>query len=148
MSVWPALPVLVGRAVLRAARERAAASDAARRADISTFGDPHEQQLLHAHDDSISCLAVSPRGTLLATGQNGENADVVVMHLSKGGKALFRFCEHDFGVRDVAFSHDERLLASVGHHFDRKLIIWDMYTCVAPLRSPVRRRLTPRRAAA
>jgi len=41
---------------------------------------------------------------------------------------VYRFEEHDHGIRSIAFSHDERLLATLGVERDNKLIIWDLAT--------------------
>lgn len=41
---------------------------------------------------------------------------------------IVRLSEHDQGVAAVAFSDDERLLASAGFAEDKKLIIWDVGT--------------------
>ena len=45
---------------------------------VRDIQDPHNQHFLTAHDDSIMCLAVSNNGNLLASGQRGENSDIVV----------------------------------------------------------------------
>ena len=37
-----------------------------------------------------------------------------------------RFNVHDHGVADVAFSEDERLLATVGDVHDKQIYVWDM----------------------
>lgn len=68
-----------------------------------------------------------PQGRLLASGQFGENADVCVWDY-ESKKLLYRLSEHDFGIVDLAFSDDERLLASVGDVADKKIFVWDMAT--------------------
>lgn len=37
-----------------------------------------------------------------------------------------RFNVHDHGVQDVAFSEDEKLLATVGDVVDKQIYVWDM----------------------
>lgn len=94
---------------------------------ICDFTDPHNQVFLRGHDGNISCLAMSASGRYLASGQYGENADVVVWDY-ENKKLLYRLCEHDFGIQDIAFSDDERLLATVGDVRDKKMFVWDLAT--------------------
>lgn len=82
------------------------------------------QSFLHGHDAPVTCLAFSPEANLLASGQTGKNADLLIWDYARRSVA-FRLSEHDFGVACVAFSHDGKLLASVGNERDRKMIIWD-----------------------
>jgi WD40 repeat protein len=94
---------------------------------LESFSDPHNQCSLRGHDQDISCLAMEPSGRLAAAGQGGENADVTVWNL-KTKQLLYRLCEHDIRVVCVSFSHDGKLLCSVGCADDNKLVIWDMST--------------------
>ncbi|GBG63598.1 hypothetical protein CBR_g38664 [Chara braunii] len=80
---------------------------------------------LRGHDEDVTCLAMSSNGDLIASGQNGRNADVIVWSFAKRD-LLFRMSEHDFGVVCVEFSHDDRLLCSIGPPRSQKIIIWDM----------------------
>ena len=45
---------------------------------VCNFDDPHDQSFLRGHDDSVVCVALSPHGTYVASGQSGENADAIV----------------------------------------------------------------------
>lgn len=92
---------------------------------VCDFNDPHNQSFFRGHDDSITCVAMSPRGSLVASGQRGENADAIVWHY-RDRRLLFRLSEHDHSVSALAFSHDELLLCTVGGVDDKKLLIWDM----------------------
>ena len=65
--------------------------------------DPHNQNFLTAHDDQITCLAISNSGHLLASGQRGENADVVIWDFQQK-KAIYRLSEHDYEVTLLSFS--------------------------------------------
>lgn len=94
---------------------------------IGNLKDPHDQAFLRGHDDRISCLAVSPSFSLLASGQVGHNADVVVWDF-KSRKELFRFSEHVHGIASIDFSDDERFLVTVGDAQDKKMFIWDLKT--------------------
>jgi WD40 repeat protein len=92
---------------------------------VCNFDDPHDQSFLRGHDDSVTCVALSPNGTFVASGQSGENADAIVWDYET--KSLkFRLSEHDHAVEAVAFSHDELLLCTLGGRDDGKLIVWDM----------------------
>lgn len=37
---------------------------------ICDINDPHKQSFLRAHDNQITCLAISPDGTLIASGNS------------------------------------------------------------------------------
>lgn len=65
--------------------------------------DPGKQVQLLGHDEAITALALSRSGALLATGQRGANADVVLWdgaRLAASGSAVqrCRFQEHDLEV--------------------------------------------------
>lgn len=95
---------------------------------ICNFDDPHQQHFLRGHDQNVTCMSISKSGRYLASGQYGENADVIVWDL-ESKQLLYRFCHHDVGISCVAFSDDEMLLASVGDPTDdKKIFIWDMRT--------------------
>jgi WD40 repeat protein len=68
---------------------------------------------LTAHDDLITCIAVSNNGQLIASGQTGDNSDVVIWDYNTKA-AKFRLSEHDYAVQTLAFSHDDNLLISAG----------------------------------
>eukprot|EP00391_Amoebophrya_sp_Ameob2_P010730 CAMPEP_0178982128 /NCGR_PEP_ID=MMETSP0795-20121207/327_1 /TAXON_ID=88552 /ORGANISM="Amoebophrya sp., Strain Ameob2" /LENGTH=619 /DNA_ID=CAMNT_0020672745 /DNA_START=137 /DNA_END=1996 /DNA_ORIENTATION=+ len=93
----------------------------------SAIEDHHEQRFLHGHDDFVTCVAVSHDGRMLASGQQGKNADVVLWDFGSG-ELKFRFQEHDYGVQRVAFSHDDSLLVSTGYRDDARLFAWDTHT--------------------
>ena len=68
------------------------------------------------------------QGRYLASGQYGENADVLVWDFETK-KLLYRFAEHDFGIKCLAFSDDELLLSSVGDGVeDKRMFVWDLRT--------------------
>ncbi len=91
---------------------------------VGDLSDPHNQHFLTAHDDQITCLAVGNTGALLASGQKGDNADIVIWNYAEK-RAMFRLSEHDKEVAQLAFSHDDRLLLSTGNQLDGKLFIWN-----------------------
>jgi len=95
---------------------------------MCNFDDPHQQTFLRGHDQNVTCMSISKTGRYLASGQYGENADVIVWDLQTK-ELLYRFGHHDVGIACVAFSDDELLLASVGDPTDdKKIFIWDMRT--------------------
>jgi WD40 repeat protein len=49
-----------------------------RRLPLILQGDPTKQVQLRGHDDELTAFAMSPGGNMLATGQRGQNSDVVV----------------------------------------------------------------------
>eukprot|EP00792_Barthelona_sp_PAP020_P005727 TRINITY_DN2772_c0_g1_i2.p1 TRINITY_DN2772_c0_g1~~TRINITY_DN2772_c0_g1_i2.p1 ORF type:complete len:631 (+),score=141.12 TRINITY_DN2772_c0_g1_i2:32-1894(+) len=89
---------------------------------LATMNDPNSQIFFKAHTDKICCLAISPDETKCATGQIGTNSDIYLWDI-KNCQMLMKFEEHDFGIIDVCFSHDSRLLLTLGR--DNQLFIID-----------------------
>ena len=73
---------------------------------INDSNDPNAQQFLRGHDDSLTCLAISNNGQVIATGQKGENADCCLWD-SQTLKLAHRLAEHEQSVGACAFSHDD-----------------------------------------
>jgi len=73
---------------------------------LNDSSDPHAQQFLRGHDDSLSCLAISNNGNCVATGQKGANADVCLWDF-KSHQLVHRLGEHENGVSSINFSHDD-----------------------------------------
>jgi WD40 repeat protein len=111
---------------------------------VNSMTDPHSQTFLRGHRGNISVMALgntagggngagagasssSAGRPLLATGERGFDSDVVVWDLT-AGTVLHRFQEHDHGITSLAFSHDDRLLLSVGAAADGHFIVWDLAT--------------------
>lgn len=92
---------------------------------VSDLSDPHNQVFLRGHDDFISAMAMSASGRYIASGQVGENADVIVWDFEEK-KLLYRMQTHDAGLACLSFSHDEKLLLSVGVPADNRILVWDM----------------------
>lgn len=92
---------------------------------ISDLTDTHQQTFLRRHDDTISCVCISPSGKFVASGQQGVNSNVYVWDFEQK-KCIYSLEEHDHRIESVAFSHDDRLLATVGCPEDGKMLIWDM----------------------
>jgi cilia- and flagella-associated protein 52 len=94
---------------------------------VGNLTDPHKQDFLRAHNDRVSCLALSASGSLLASGQTGDDSNVYVWDFERKS-VLYKIEDHDGVVQDLAFSHDERVLATLGGPEDKKLIMWDIST--------------------
>lgn len=95
---------------------------------LTSFQDAHSQLFLRGHDAHITCLAMSTSGRLLASGERGKRADVLIWEYASK-RLLFRLSEHDAGIAALAFSDDERLLCSIGLPEDGpRLYIWDVHT--------------------
>ena len=92
---------------------------------VQSFLDPHDQQFLAGHDGPITAMCMSKSGRYFASGQGGNNSDVIVWDF-ESRKMLFRLSEHDHGVKCLAFSDDEILLCTVGIDSDNKMIVWDL----------------------
>jgi WD40 repeat protein len=92
---------------------------------VAEMNDPNKQERLIGHDDYITSIALSYSGDLIATGQKGENSDVLVWDFNLR-KRKFMLSEHDYEVTCLAFSKDEKLLFSCGNIYDKNIFIWDM----------------------
>eukprot|EP00397_Hematodinium_sp_SG-2012_P029441 GEMP01031101.1.p1 GENE.GEMP01031101.1~~GEMP01031101.1.p1 ORF type:complete len:617 (+),score=113.83 GEMP01031101.1:24-1874(+) len=92
---------------------------------ISSITDKHSQTFLSPkHDAFVTCLAVSPDGKFAASGQAGQNADVILWDLDER-QLKFRFQEHDYGVDTLCFTHDSAYLVSCGCETDGRLLVYD-----------------------
>lgn len=92
---------------------------------IGDLMNPHHQDFLKKHNDFITAIAISPDGNYIATGQKGENSDIVVWDFNTR-QIIYIFEEHDFEIKSLSFSHDNKMLASIGNSEDHKLLIWDL----------------------
>lgn len=94
---------------------------------LTSFEAAPSQLFLRGHDAHITCVAMSASGRLLASGERGKRADVLVWDYASK-RLVLRLAEHDAGIAAVAFSDDERLLCTVGVPDDGRLYIWDVHT--------------------
>ncbi|EFJ41582.1 hypothetical protein VOLCADRAFT_107639 [Volvox carteri f. nagariensis] len=94
------------------------------------------QHILRGHDSSITAFAMSNGGGLLATGQGGPQADVMIWDLGSLSSKT-RFSEHNLEVSSLAFSHDDRLLMSACCRKGAKLVVLDTATMKVVTRAPL-----------
>lgn len=92
---------------------------------VGDLTNPHSQRFLRGHDGHITCIAVSPSGRYIASGQEGERSDIIVWDFETSNK-LYSFEEHDYKIQSLSFSHDEKILVSIGCPDDGNLIVWDL----------------------
>jgi WD40 repeat protein len=76
---------------------------------------------------SLSCVAFSPSGSLIAAGEQGHQPRIMVW--DHGQKLLLQsLYGHKFGVLSVCFSPNDELLASAGFHHDGYIYLWNWRT--------------------
>jgi WD40 repeat protein len=92
---------------------------------LAEMNDPNKQNILRGHDDEVTCIALSNNGKLLASGQKGENSDILIWDYNQR-KVLFTLSEHDYAVTFLQFSKDDRLLYSNGNIQDKRIFVWDV----------------------
>jgi WD40 repeat protein len=86
------------------------------------------QSFLQGHDNQVNCITVSPSGQFLASGQKtfmGFPADVIVWDF-EGRCEIHRLSLHKVAVTSLAFSFDEKYLATLGGQDDNSLVVWDL----------------------
>lgn len=79
---------------------------------------------------AATCLALSADGNLLAVGETGYSPRVLLFSLQDPSSDIpcAIFNEHTFGVKAVAFSPDQKYLASLGCPNDGFLYVWSIKT--------------------
>lgn len=97
---------------------------------------------MKGHSQAVSCVAVSPDGKWLASGQSNERsveAPILVWDMdgacrtarAKSGicvEPVKRLMHHLGKIQAVAFSCDSQYLASIGGRDDNKLVVWQLVT--------------------
>jgi WD40 repeat protein len=123
-----------------------AAVDVASNADPSVpdpVTPPHRQRFLTGHTNTVTTLAFNSDGSILASGQAGGAAgddtgssgkngvpsspSLRLWHYASG-TCLAMLPAHHMGLSALSFSHDDRLLCSVGRDKLRRvqIIVWDV----------------------
>lgn len=94
---------------------------------VAEMNDPNKQYFLRGHDNEVTTIALSNQGKLLASGQKGENSDILVWDYHSR-RVIYTLSEHDYAVTILKFSNDDKLLYSNGNTTDKKIFVWDMFT--------------------
>jgi len=105
---------------------------------IRDLGAQQSQRFLRGHSDAVSCIAVSPSGRYVASGQvtyMGFQADAIIWDFETG-EVVHRLNLHKVKVERVAFSPNEQFLATLGGQDDNNLVIWDVESGTAICGSP------------
>ncbi len=88
-----------------------------------------QQRFLQHHTRPIAALALSPDGTLLASGSAAPEAsgyaEVCVWDL-RSGRMLRALQYHGAAVQGVAFSPDGAWLLSLGGGGERSVVLWEL----------------------
>ncbi|KAG4418033.1 hypothetical protein IFR04_008853 [Cadophora malorum] len=77
---------------------------------------------------AATCLSISQDGRFLAVGETGYSPRVLIFSLqdTSSDRPLVILNEHTYGVRAVAFSPDQKYLASLGSPNDGFLYVWSI----------------------
>ena len=92
---------------------------------IADLIDPHIQHILRKHDDYITVLELSKSGELIASGQRGNNSNIIIWSFQTH-EILFIFEEFDVSVQGLSFTYDDKILSSLGAFDDAKILHWDL----------------------
>ncbi|KAJ3331476.1 Cilia- and flagella-associated protein 52 [Blyttiomyces sp. JEL0837] len=98
----------------------------------------NSQEFLQGHTNVISCLAVSKSGNYIASGQvthMGFQADIIIWDFKKR-QLVRRLTLHKVKVQALAFSPNDKYLASLGAEDDNSVIVWDLEKGAAICGSP------------
>ncbi|XP_071478368.1 WD repeat-containing protein 90-like [Diadema antillarum] len=85
-----------------------------------------QQRFFIGHTDKVSCLAFSSNGSVLASGQTGEQAVVRVWHY-QSGDCLAMIKAHTHSVFCLSFSRNATMLCGVGKdgHGKNMVVVWN-----------------------
>uniref|UniRef100_A0A1I8H039 Cilia- and flagella-associated protein 52 n=3 Tax=Macrostomum lignano TaxID=282301 RepID=A0A1I8H039_9PLAT len=87
-----------------------------------------KQCFLHGHHSDIACITISKSGRFIASGQithMGFKADIIVWDF-ESRQEYARFVLHKVKIQGLAFSPNEKFLASLGGQDDGSVVIWSL----------------------
>ena len=88
----------------------------------------HLQRFLSGHNDNVSCVAISKTGCNIASGQHthmGFKAEVIVWNYQEM-RIYCRLLLHKVTVEALAFSPNEKFLATLGGQDDGRFLIFNL----------------------
>ncbi|XP_035253349.1 cilia- and flagella-associated protein 52-like [Anguilla anguilla] len=86
------------------------------------------QEFLAEHTNNVSCVAISKSGRYIASGQEtyiGFKADIIIWDNTKKDIHA-KLTLHKAKVEDLAFSPNEKYLASLGGQDDGSIVVWNL----------------------
>lgn len=86
--------------------------------------DTHSQNIFTGHTEEIVCLSMHPEGQLVATGDVSPIPRVIVWHSATHEIVFSDRKFHRNGMIHVAFSHDGKLLATIGNDSQHSLAVF------------------------
>ncbi|CAD5232103.1 unnamed protein product [Bursaphelenchus xylophilus] len=90
-----------------------------------------QAHFISSSKNNITCLAFSPNGRFLVTGEYGNEPMVRVWEIHKDGQKesfgqqVAELKGHSFGISCVRFTPDSNQVISVGNQHDKSITIWD-----------------------
>eukprot|EP01025_Chloroclados_australasicus_P008867 TRINITY_DN13287_c0_g1_i1.p1 TRINITY_DN13287_c0_g1~~TRINITY_DN13287_c0_g1_i1.p1 ORF type:complete len:634 (+),score=78.24 TRINITY_DN13287_c0_g1_i1:174-2075(+) len=111
---------------------------------IRPIDDIKQQEFLQGHTDRVSCLALSPSGKYLASGQITNMGFVahIILWEFESRRRITTMKLQKVKIQDLCFSWDEQYLASLGGNDDNSLVLWDVQTGEAICGSPTHANFT------
>lgn len=92
------------------------------------------QTFLRGHTNTVSCIAISPSGKFIASGQEthmGFKADIIVWDYEAKKPFCSNFSLHKVRVEALSFSCNDKYLVSLGGQDDGSVVVWSLETCEA-----------------